>query len=261
MLYRFMQALLRLVLKVYFRKIYFAGAALLPKNKPLILACNHPNSFLDAVLLAVLIKEPLHFLARSDVFNTPFKSWLLHQFNLIPIYRLQEGAENLHRNEETFAQCYKILQNGGRILIFSEGICIQEKRLRPLRKGTARLAFGAETAHNFTLGLQVVPVGINYTFPAKFRQEAQISLSQPIALREFKNLYQTAPARAVLGLNQKISVGLQENMVIIPEKKQEAPVEALLARERLKSKDFYNRTWLSTSRHWLDEEKESSKNT
>jgi glycerol-3-phosphate O-acyltransferase / dihydroxyacetone phosphate acyltransferase len=255
MFYRFMQILMRLVLRVYFRKIYFAGAELIPQNKPVILACNHPNSFLDAILLSVLIKDPIHFLARSDVFNTPFKCWLLRQFNLIPIYRLQEGVENLHRNEETFAQCYGVLQNKGIILIFSEGICIQEKRLRPLKKGTARLAFGAEMVHNFSLNLQVVPVGINYTQPAKFRQESMISIGSPMAINKFKQIYLTQPARAMLAFNHELTSALQEQIIIIPEKKQEEILEKILARERANSKDFTDNTWLVLSKNWLEHEK------
>ncbi|KAA5547865.1 lysophospholipid acyltransferase family protein [Adhaeribacter rhizoryzae] len=254
MLYKFLQKFMRLVLRVYFRKIFLTGTENIPTDKPVLLACNHPNSFMDAVLLAVLLPEPLHFLARADVFNTPLKRWFLQKINLIPIYRLQEGAENLHRNEETFAQCYAILKNNGRILIFSEGLCILEKRLRPLKKGTARLAFGAEVQNNFNLNLQVVPIGLNYTYPEKFREEVMISIGEPIPVKTFERSYYQQPSRAILALNQQLTTRLIYNMVIIPEKEKEPAVEQLLTQHRLSSKVFNNNIWLVCHNNWLTEE-------
>ncbi len=254
MFYRFMQRLLRLALRVYFRKIYLAGMEYIAVDKPVILACNHPNSFLDAVLLAVLVQEPIHFLARSDVFNTPLKKWLLHQFNLIPIYRVQEGAGDLHRNAETFARCYRILADRGKVLIFSEGICVQEKRLRPLKKGTARLAFGAEANFNFNLNLQVVPVGINYTHQAQFRKEVMISMEAPIEVNGFARLYAEQPARAILALNKRIETGLRKSMIIVEPKEAEAMMERHLDWYRRQSVDFNQNTWLVRSNSWLREE-------
>lgn len=255
MLYQFLQKFMRLVLQVYFRKIFLTGVNNIPGNKPVLLACNHPNSFLDAVLLAVLLPTPLHFLARSDVFNTPFKRWLLTKLHLIPIYRLQEGAENLHRNEETFAQCYEILKNNGQILIFSEGVCKLEKRLRPLKKGTARLAFGAEANFNFTLDVNVVPVGINYTKPTQFRTEVMISLGKPIFISGYKDLYEQQPSRAILAFNQALITGLSQNMVIIPEKKEEPLLEDILERKRLQNLAFNQGPWLTQNNNWLQQER------
>ena len=41
---------------------------MLQKHGPLLIASNHPNSFLDAIILATLFKNPVYALARGDAF-------------------------------------------------------------------------------------------------------------------------------------------------------------------------------------------------
>src|SRR5664280_2945082 len=69
--------------------------------------------------------------------------------------------ENDSRFLCTFSGIYEILRKNGNLIMFSEGICVPEKRLQKLRKGTARVAFGAE--EKFGVDVNIVPVGINYT--------------------------------------------------------------------------------------------------
>jgi 1-acyl-sn-glycerol-3-phosphate acyltransferase len=59
---------------------------------------------------------------------------------MFPVYRVSEGVENLNSNYETFKGCKTLFRKKGIVLIFSEGKCINEWHLRPLKKGTARLA-------------------------------------------------------------------------------------------------------------------------
>jgi 1-acyl-sn-glycerol-3-phosphate acyltransferase len=215
-------------LRVYFRRIYFADAHHIPPNQPVILACNHPNSFLDAIILATLVRRPIHFLARSDIFDKAWKRWLLRRIHLIPIYRLQEGAENLHKNEATFQHCQEILQANGIILIFSEGISYLEKRLRPLKKGTAKLAFRVAQNTDFQLPVQIVSVGINYTYPSRFREEVMVRFAKPFAVADFKEIYEHTPAKAVLRFNAVLKQHLSESIIHIEDKSDESLAEKLL---------------------------------
>jgi 1-acyl-sn-glycerol-3-phosphate acyltransferase len=132
----------------------------LKEKGPLLLACNHPNSFLDSVLLDTIFKEPVWSLARGDVFKKPFYIKLLTALKILPVYRTSEGTENLSENYKTFDECIKIFKQNGVICIFSEGKCINEWHLRPLKKGTARLAV---KAWDENIPLKVLPVGINFS--------------------------------------------------------------------------------------------------
>jgi 1-acyl-sn-glycerol-3-phosphate acyltransferase len=127
---------------------------------PLLIAANHPNSFLDAIIIATLFKRPVYSLARGDAFANNFYTKVLASLKMLPVYRISEGVENLENNYSTFSACIDIFKKNGIVLIFSEGRCINEWHLRPLKKGTARLAINA---WHQDIPLKVLTVGINYS--------------------------------------------------------------------------------------------------
>src|ERR1700704_3365682 len=125
---------------IFCRKVFLSKPEMTREEGPLLLASNHPNSFLDAIILDMLFKQPIWSLARGDVFKNKFYTRLLTSLRILPVYRTSEGVENLSINYTTFDICRNIFKNKGIIMIFSEGKCINEWRLRTLKKGTARLA-------------------------------------------------------------------------------------------------------------------------
>jgi 1-acyl-sn-glycerol-3-phosphate acyltransferase len=145
---------------------------------PLLLACNHPNSFLDGIILDILFDQPAWALARGDVFKKPLYIKFLRAVKLMPVYRTSEGPENLHTNYKTFDACKTIFQKNGIVQIFSEGMCINEWHLRPLKKGTARLAISS-WEHN--IPLKVLPVGINYSSFRRFGKNIYINFGEIIS--------------------------------------------------------------------------------
>ena len=137
MLYNILKIPARIALVIYCRDLKINDRRALAAKGPLLIAANHPNSFLDAIIIATLFDQPVYSLARGDAFTNRFTISLLKSLNILPVYRLSEGAENLGHNYSTFEQCRDIFKNGI-VLIFSEGRCINEWKLRPLMKGTAR---------------------------------------------------------------------------------------------------------------------------
>ena len=150
---------------------------MLKKQGPLLLASNHPNSFLDAIILDILFEQPIWSLARGDVFKNKFISTILRTLKMFPVYRVSEGVENLNSNYETFENCKKVFRQKGLVLIFSEGRCLNEWRLRPLKKGTARLAISSWEEN---IPLEVLPVGINYSSFRRFGKNVIINFGEPI---------------------------------------------------------------------------------
>jgi len=214
MLYSVLKVIMRLTLRVYYRHIYINGLANIPVRGGVILACNHPNSFLDAMILACYSPRPLNFLARSDIFNKPWKAWILRQLHLIPIYRLQEGAGNLDKNNETFSYCHQLLARGEVILIFSEGICVQEMRLRKLKKGTARIALSYAALYG---AVQVVAIGFNYPAFMTFRGSVYVSIAEPFDGATYTALFKSAAANALQNFNEKLTTLLQRHVLEISE--------------------------------------------
>ena len=95
MLYRLVRPLATLCFLVSYRKIYFSHSENIPKDKPVILAINHPTMFLEPCLLACFLDHSLHFLARGDVFSNAFYKKLLASLHILPIFRLKDGGYEL----------------------------------------------------------------------------------------------------------------------------------------------------------------------
>ena len=167
---------------IFARRVVINKPELLKKKGPMLLACNHPNSFLDGAILADLFEQPIHSLARGDVFKKPLYVRLLTSLKIHPIYRTSEGVENLNINYETFAVCKEIFKQDGIVLIFSEGRCINEWHLRPIKKGTARIAFATWDEN---IPLEVLPVGINYSSFRRFSKNIFINFGDIITMHDF----------------------------------------------------------------------------
>lgn len=152
-------------MRIFCRKMIINNRTLLKEKGPLILACNHPNSFLDAVILDVLFQQPIWSLTRGDAFINKPVNKILTTLKMLPVYRPSEGVENLSENYKTFDACIDIFRDGGIVLIFSEGLCENEWHLRSLKKGTARLAIKCQDEN---IPLKILPVGINYSSYRRF---------------------------------------------------------------------------------------------
>ncbi|MEO5911844.1 MAG: 1-acyl-sn-glycerol-3-phosphate acyltransferase [Pelobium sp.] len=209
MMYFFFYHLLKITCKVYFKRINIYHSENIPATDPLIICGNHGNSFMDAILMAVIFKRKLHFLARADAFNTPFKNWFLSKINMMPIYRIRDGREGLKNNDAIFDRCKEILAKNGAILIFPEGNCIVEKRLREFKTGFVHLVYESEAKN-----LKVLPVSINYSHPHAFYTEVSFEFSTPISVQEIKSDLKFIPFSKILVemVNQKIS----GRMITIP---------------------------------------------
>ncbi|MFK7808521.1 MAG: 1-acyl-sn-glycerol-3-phosphate acyltransferase, partial [Saprospiraceae bacterium] len=152
--------------------------------------------------------------------------------HILPIFRMKDGGySKLKNNFSTLNKCFDAIKEGKTILIMAEGGCKQEKRLRPLRKGTARLAFGALDLHP-DLDIQIVPVGVNYTYPDEFRSEIMLDFGHPIAVQHYVPQYQVHPQEAIKSITKELDKRLRKRIVIINEEKDEGFVEALLQQYR-----------------------------
>ncbi|MBA2330402.1 MAG: 1-acyl-sn-glycerol-3-phosphate acyltransferase [Flavisolibacter sp.] len=177
MLFQLVKLYARLCIKIYCRKIIINNPGYLKAKGPLLFAANHPNSFLDGVILTTLLEENLYSLARGDAFKKPWHKKILLWVHQLPVYRTSEGVENLGHNYTTFKACQDVFRNNGIVMIFSEGRCINEWHLRPLKKGTARLAISTWLKG---IDLTVVPVGFNYSSFRNFGKNVFINFGEPL---------------------------------------------------------------------------------
>lgn len=215
MIYHILKSLMRITVKVFFRKVHVRNAEAVPRTGPVIIVANHPSTFMDPIVIAVTLKRPVYFLAKGEVFRSGFAKWLLPKFNMIPVYRKQDDPSAMHKNEETFEKCYEHLEKGGALLIFPEGTSITERKLRKIKTGTARIALGAEAKNNFSLGVQIISIGLNYSNPHKFREELLINIDKPVDASSLKEEYHNDPVNAANALTEIIRDRLEKNIINI----------------------------------------------
>ena len=205
-MYQLIKVFAWLAFPVYCRKIKIINRQLLQyRGGPVLLAVNHPNSFLDAIILCTLFDAPLHSLARGDVFKRKAIRRILAALHMLPVYRESEGIENIDENYKTFDGCKKIFKTKGIVLIFTEGLCINEWHLRPLKKGTARLAI---SCWEDGIPLQILPIGINYSSFHKFGKNIHLQLGEFITAKSIEN--SNSHGQSIQAVNQKIKEQLQQ---------------------------------------------------
>jgi 1-acyl-sn-glycerol-3-phosphate acyltransferase len=203
-LYRLLKIYARIAIRIFCRHISLNRPELLSAEGPILFAANHPNSFLDGVILTILFEKPVYALARGDAFAHPRLRKIIEQFHLLPVYRSSEGPENLGQNYTTFAACRDVFRNKGIVLIFSEGGCVNEWHLRPLRKGTARLALSAWQSG---IPLTVIPVGFNYNRFRNFGKNVFIRFGDP--LHRNAVLAEASEGKQLLLFNEQLRSGLE----------------------------------------------------
>lgn len=178
---------------------------MLQESGPLLIAANHPNSFLDAIIISSLFKSPVYSLARGDAFASKFIAKILKSFNMLPVYRVSEGIENLEHNYSTFDLCEKLFDKNRIVLIFSEGRCINEWHLRTLKKGTARLALNAWQKN---IPLKILPLGINYSSFRFFGKNVFLNFGNIISKKDFsKNI---SDGKSIKEFNKKLNGQLEK---------------------------------------------------
>jgi 1-acyl-sn-glycerol-3-phosphate acyltransferase len=168
------------IARAWFSEVEVEGLDGLPSG-PLIVAANHPNGFVDPVLLRAHLPRPVRFLAKQALWRIPAIGSLLNVVGALPVERAQDGDTS--GNASTFAAADRVLGDGGAIAVFPEGEVQDDGRMKRLRTGTARIALGARAAG--VRGVHVTPVGLIYAEQTAPRERALVRAGQPIDVDAF----------------------------------------------------------------------------
>lgn len=197
-------------LRLFYKKIVVEGKENIPNDAPVIFAPNHQNALMDPLILIFANRMQTVFLARADVFNIPVLRDFFYWLKMLPVFRIRDGAENLHNNDKSFHIALEVLENRRSVGIFPEATHTNLRRLLPLKKGIPRLAFLAESKNNFSLRIKVVPVGIHYSDYEKMHSVVHIRFGEPIEFAQFQQDFMQNQQKAMLLLRDEISRKLSE---------------------------------------------------
>ncbi len=215
-------------LKLFYKRVKVVGKENFPKGKPILIAPNHQNALIDALLIETHVPGTMVALTRSGVFSTKFSNWFLRSLNMLPVYRVRDGLSSVTKNNAIFEQCIERLGEKNLVLIFPEANHDLRRRIRPLSKGFTRIAFDAELKYDWELDLQILPVGLNYSEHRRSRNNVQIVYGKPISVKNYKELYETDERKAANQLKSDVSDEMKETVMHVPNLDQYPAMQVLL---------------------------------
>jgi glycerol-3-phosphate O-acyltransferase / dihydroxyacetone phosphate acyltransferase len=178
----FFRALFGLILRIFFRRIEVSGVERVPSSGPVIFVLNHPSGLIDPAFLLCLAPRRVSLLAKAPLFQMPVIGFFCRAFEAIPVHRRQDAGSDPSLNRETFDTARAVLARGGAIAIFPEGASHSDPKLRPLKTGAARIAFGAARGLAESAPLRIVPAGLYYRAKRTFRSAALLHFGEPFAV-------------------------------------------------------------------------------
>ncbi len=242
MIWHIIRFIMAFGMDTFYKRVAIKNRKYVTVKGPVILAINHPNAFMDPAMFSYVAYPPkFYFLARGDVFKPGIASIVFEGLGIAPIFRIQDGGkEGLKKNDDTYRRVFGMLRENKKVIIFAEGLCVQERRLRPLKKGVARMVFNAFEEVNYP-ELTVVPVGVVYTDPKKFRSHLFYNVGEPIRVADYMEEYKAQPARTMNAFLKVLEPKMKELIVHIDDPKNDKLVgwlEELFLRDMCKKQNL-----------------------
>ena len=211
--YGAVRAFARFLLALFYRRTDTVGIENVPAEGGLVVAANHHNSVVDAMLLIARLPRRVRTLANAPLFGHGLIGPFLRLAGALPVHRRQEAGTDPARNAALFAATTATLQGGGAIAIFPEGRTQAEPVLLELRTGAARMLLAAEVATESPSAepaVTLLPVALLFNAPGTFREgQALVLIGPPVPTAEAVALARSEPVRAARLLTDELAAALR----------------------------------------------------
>ncbi|MBO6247926.1 MAG: 1-acyl-sn-glycerol-3-phosphate acyltransferase, partial [Bacteroidales bacterium] len=168
-----------------FNHITSVGKENVPTDGAVILAPNHCNTVMDALVILQDWKDATLFGARADVFRKPLVGKILHFLRILPLPRARDGVKSVLENRTTIDEVVDCLDHGMRYCMFCEGTHRPMHSLLPLKKGIVRTALFANERFGGKKPVYIVPVGLEYQDYYRIKTPLRIRYGKAINVTEF----------------------------------------------------------------------------
>ena len=199
-----------------FRSVDVRNAGRVPHRGPVLLCINHPNNFIDSLLVGAVVDRKVHYLTTAALFRNPIVARFLKAVGAIPVYRRQDDPDKMDKNVGTFEACVTTLAAGGLIGIYPEGTTHAESRVQRIKTGAARIALDYESRRrNGAPGepLVLIPTGLAFDARKSFGGRVRVAFGEPLAMAPYLDLYVQDPMKAVDELTTAIQWTMEAQIV------------------------------------------------
>lgn len=179
LVYVMLYPILGAALILSFRRVRTLHRQRFPREGAVLLVANHPATWTDVLVLNVLLRRRLHFLALEELFRPWPRRALLQLFGALPLWRSDRVPDATPRNDATFRRCRDLFDQGEVVAIFPEGMSRVDRGLLPLRYGAAHLMRSYIAGASAPNAL-IVPVGLYYSDRRRFRSDVTIVIGPPM---------------------------------------------------------------------------------
>ncbi|HKD19604.1 MAG TPA: 1-acyl-sn-glycerol-3-phosphate acyltransferase [Thermoanaerobaculia bacterium] len=210
--YALVRALSRLLLGIFYERFEIVGEENVPSEGPLVVAANHHNSIVDAMILMAAFRRPLRVLANAPLFHHVLVGPFLRLVGALPVNRRQEAGNDPQKNAALFAATTAALRAGHAIALFPEGRTQPEPVLQTVRTGAARMLLAAEAAG--ARGVTLLPVGLVFDEPGTFRSgSALVLVGSPVETSGLAGRDPAADPAAARALTDRLTGALRAQIV------------------------------------------------
>lgn len=193
MLYDFLRWIAGIALHWFYSDIRVVGQDRVPSNGPIIVAANHPNALVDALVAGWILPRRLSITAKATLVENPLLAILFRLVGIVPLRRLSderkkeiEGTLDPSRNEGAFEKVMHVLRQEGVVLIFPEGKSHNEPTLAPIRTGLARIALQARDGQGIR-GLKILPLGLKFQAKGDPNSVVIAEFGEPLNVDELRD--------------------------------------------------------------------------
>jgi 1-acyl-sn-glycerol-3-phosphate acyltransferase len=169
----------------FYSDIRIAGSNRIPLQGPILVAMNHQNALVDAMLALEIVPRNLRITAKATLGDSRAGAALMKAADIIPLSRTSDSVAppDPIRNRHSFEAIIEELRVGGAVLVFPEGRSHNDRELAPLKTGLARAALRAREAR--VRGIRIIPIGTTFAEKAEPDTIVIVQVGEPILIDEW----------------------------------------------------------------------------
>jgi glycerol-3-phosphate O-acyltransferase/dihydroxyacetone phosphate acyltransferase len=175
---RFLKNVAGLAVRLIYRSVEVRQRRGETSAGPQLSVSNHFGGFADALIQAYALDRVPRYVARDVIWRYPGAKQAMGFVRAIPTHKPDD--EGPAGNDQMFGSTYDALGEGDLIMIFPEGITVDNPSIARVKTGAARIALGARA--NGVEGIQIIPSGIHYDNKASLRSKVWVNVGAPLDL-------------------------------------------------------------------------------
>lgn len=216
--YSFLRPCVDRCTRLSYNKIEVRGKENIPADGAILLAPNHCNTLMDALVVLQAFGDESVFGARADMFKRQLIAKIMYFVRILPMVRQRDGLRNVLKNYETQDIIVETLEHDVRFCMFPEGRHRPAHSLLPLGKGIFRAALAANAKFGAEKPVYIVPTGLEYGDYFRYRSTCLVNFGKAINVTEFiKGQDTDNEAHLMEALRKELHARMSETKTYIPD--------------------------------------------